>query len=88
MREKERLMDVKAARTRLGYTQEDMSRYLGITTAAYHRKENGYYQFSDYEKSMLALRFRWDYYQMNDYLYGGVLPDFGDGTKVAFKKKF
>lgn len=69
--------ELKAARTRLRMTGQDMADYLGLKSCnAYRSKERGQGSFTNAEKAKLTTLFKWDYRMMNDVLYGGVLPDF------------
>lgn len=69
--------EIKAARTRLRMTQQDMVEYLGLKNIEQYRsKESGKTKFSDSEKAMLTRLFRWDYETMNAILYNSQLPSF------------
>lgn len=69
--------EIKAARTRLRMTQTKMAVFLGLPNMmCYRNKECGRTRFTDEEKAALTRLFHWDYGQMNDILYGGVLPRF------------
>ena len=65
---------VRGGREWIGYDQQDVADYLGITVAAYRKKESGGSTFTDEQKVKLAELFGWSAEQMNDYLYGGILP--------------
>lgn len=78
--------EVKGARTRLGYTQQDMADYLGITLPTYRKRESGVVKFTDEDKAKLTKLFEWDFDQMNRYLYDGMLPF--DGAQTASQGAF
>ena len=65
---------VRGGREWIGYDQQDVADYLGITLAAYRKKEAGISTFTDEQKVKLAELFGWTIEQMNDYLYDGILP--------------
>jgi len=67
-------LEIKGARTRLGYTQRYMAKQLGITEASYHKKESGRVRFTDPEKVILAGVLELSFTQFNDFLFDGKLP--------------
>lgn len=72
--------EIKAARTRLRMTQQDMMVYLKLRNVEQYRfKERGVTKFSDAEKAALTKLFGWDYETMNTVLYAGQLPNFFAG---------
>lgn len=69
--------EIKAARTRLRMTQQDMTDFLGLKKKEQYRcKENGKTRFTDAEKAAMTKLFHWDYATMNAVLYEGQLPNF------------
>jgi len=67
-------LEIKGARTRLGYTQQYVADELGITVHSYRKKESGCVKFTDEEKKKLYLILRMSLDQFNDWLYDGLLP--------------
>lgn len=67
-------LEIKAARTRLGYSQEDMGNMLGMPASTYASKENGKTPFSDYQKVSLMYILELTPSQFNEFLYDGILP--------------
>lgn len=67
-------LEIKGARTRLGYTQRDVAEQLGMSLPSYRKKESGYIRFTDKEKADLAVLLMLSPEQINDYLYDGLLP--------------
>lgn len=67
-------LEIKGARTRLGYKQSDVAEKLGIPTATYRKKESGESRFTDKEKIALADFLELTPIQLNNYLYDGLLP--------------
>ncbi|MCD8294905.1 MAG: helix-turn-helix domain-containing protein [Clostridia bacterium] len=68
-------IEIKCARVRKGLSQEEVAKELNMKAPTYRSKENGRGGFSDADKVKLAKLLGWDYSQMNEYLYDGVLPD-------------
>lgn len=50
-------LEIKSLRTRVGYNQEKMATYLGISKAAYVNKENGKNEFTLLEAIKLVVLF-------------------------------
>ena len=67
-------LEIKGARTRLGYRQRHMAEKLGIPTSSYCNKENGVVKFTDAEKVKVAELLGFSPQQMNDFLFDGILP--------------
>lgn len=67
--------EIKAARVRLGFTQEEMAEELNITVPSYRNRERGRVPFSDSEKISLMIKLQLSYQQFNDFLFDGQLPD-------------
>ena len=76
-------LEIKGARTRLGYTQQYMADQLDITVNSYHKKERGIVRFTDPEKIVLAQILQLSLEQFNDFLFDGKLPA---GTIVAAER--
>lgn len=67
-------LEIKGARTRLGYTQQFVADELGMTVHSYRKKESGCVKFTDEEKKNLSRVLHLTLDQFNDYLYDGLLP--------------
>ena len=67
-------LEIKGARTRLGYKQKFVAEQLGMSVPSYRKKESGDVKFSDEEKAKLAVLLELSLPQINDYLYDGLLP--------------
>ena len=67
-------LEIKGARTRLGYTQQFVADELGMTVHSYRKKESGCVKFTDEEKKNLSLVLGLTIEQINDWLYDGLLP--------------
>lgn len=67
-------LEIKGARTRLGYKQQDMADHLGISVSTYRKKESGAIRFTDREKILVTKILKLTTNQMNDYLFDGELP--------------
>ena len=67
-------LEIKGARTRLGYKQKFVAEQLGMSVSSYQKKESGSVKFSDEEKIKLAALLELSLTQTNDYLYDGLLP--------------
>lgn len=67
-------LEIKGARARLGYKQQFMADSLGISLPAYRKKESGVNRFTDVEKAKLGELLELTPYQVNDFLYDGMLP--------------
>lgn len=74
-------LEIKGARTRLGYKQRHMAEKLGITLCNYCNKENGKSKFTDAEKVKIAELLGFNLEQMNDFLYDGLLS-IGSSSKT------
>lgn len=68
------IREIKAIRTRLGFTQGYVADQLGINVAAYRSKENGRVRFSDTELTALAKVLQLSLAQLNDFFFDGKLP--------------
>jgi DNA-binding XRE family transcriptional regulator len=67
-------LEIKGARTRLGYTTSYMAYLLGIADDSYRKKERGIVKFSDEEKVVVAKALELSAQQVNDYFFDGKLP--------------
>lgn len=67
-------LEVKGARTRLGYTQSYMAERLGISVGSYQKKESGKIPFTESQKIGVANILGFDIIQMNVFLFDGKLP--------------
>ncbi len=67
-------LEIKGARTRLGYTQQYVADQLNVTVNSYHKKESGRVRFTDDEKVVLAEVLQFSLEQFNDFLFDGRLP--------------
>lgn len=67
-------LEIKGARTRLGYTQQYVADELGMTVHSYRKKESGCVKFTDKEKKNLSVVLGLTLDQINDWLYDGLLP--------------
>ena len=67
-------LEIKGARTRLGYTQQYVADQLGITVLSYRNKESGRVRFTDPEKIALVRVLQLTLEQFNDFLFDGRLP--------------
>ena len=67
-------LELKAARTRFGYTQADMARMLDCNVMTYLRKENGQRDFSDAEKIKISSFLQLDLPAVNAIFFDGKLP--------------
>lgn len=76
-------LEIKGARTRLGYTQQYVADQLGITVLSYRNKESGRVRFTDTEMIGLAEVLQLNLVQFNDFLFDGKLPA---GTIVAVSR--
>lgn len=76
-------LEIKGARTRLGYTQQYVADQLGITVLSYRNKESGRVRFTDTEMIGLAEVLQLSLVQFNDFLFDGKLPA---GTIVAVSR--
>lgn len=69
-------LEIKGARTRLGYTQRYMAEKLGISVPSYQKKESGQVKFAEEEKIQVGEILQLTPIQFNEYLYDGKLPIF------------
>ena len=60
-------LEIKGARTRLGYTQQYMADRLGISLDTYRKKEKGVIKFADQEKVAVAKLLELTAQQVNDF---------------------
>lgn len=67
-------LEIKGARTRLGYTQAYMADILGICEDSYSKKERGLVTFSDEEKILLVRTLGLTIHQFNDIFFDNQLP--------------
>lgn len=67
-------VSVKCQRMRLGLTQSDVAKEMGVATRSYCNMENGLTKMTDAEKVHLMNVLKMSLRQMNDWLYDGVLP--------------
>lgn len=67
-------LELKGARTRLGYSQRYMANKLGICEDSYRKKERGLVSFSDKEKILIVNELGLNIYQFNVIFYDGKLP--------------
>ena len=67
-------LEIKAARARFGYSQEDMGAMLGMPSSTYASKENGKSPFTDEQKVKLMDILGFTPSQLNEFLYDGILP--------------
>lgn len=69
-------LEIKGARTRLGYSQEYVAEQLGLSVHSYRKKESGEVKFTDKEKFQLAKILELSYEQADDFLFDGELKKF------------
>ena len=69
-----KINEIKGARTRLGFTQKDMAKQLGISVNSYQKKESGKIPFTEKQKFGVADILGLDIVQMNEFLFDGKLP--------------
>lgn len=62
-------LEIKGARTRLGYTQEEMAEQLNMSVHSYQKKESGNIKFTEDEKFELARILELSFAQLDDYLF-------------------
>ncbi len=67
-------LEIKGARTRLGYTQRDMAEMLGLTEGSYQKRESGAVEFKHEEVIRLAEILHLTIRQVNDFIFDGKLP--------------
>ena len=73
-------LEIKGARTRLGYKQQFMADSFGISLPSYRNKESGIRRFTDAEKAKVGEILELTPCQLNDFLYDGILPIAKAGT--------
>ena len=69
-------LEIKGARTRLGFSQQFMADELDISLSSYRKKENGEVKFTEDEKFKTAKLLELSFEQMDDYLFDGKLRSF------------
>ena len=67
-------LEIKGARTRLGYKQQYMADALRISVDSYRKKERGVTKFTDAEKVTVANILGLNGQQINDFFFDGKLP--------------
>jgi len=67
-------LEIKGARTRLGFNQQYMGEVIGKSASTYQKKESGLVRFTDKEKLKIAKVLQLTPAQMNDFLFDGELP--------------
>ena len=67
-------LEIKGARTKLGYTQKYVAEQLGMSVYSYQKKESGQVKFTDEEKAGLTELLELTLEQFNDFLFDGKLP--------------
>lgn len=67
-------LEIKGARTRLGYTQKYMAEQLGMSVFSYQKKESGQVKFAEEEKMKVGKILQLTLEQFNDFLFDGMLP--------------
>lgn len=67
-------LEIKGARTRLGYSQRYMSERLGIHYENYRKKERGVVKFTEDEKFAMGEILELSLEQLNDFLFDGKIP--------------
>ena len=71
-------LEIKGARTRLGYTQKQMADLLNMSVHSYRKKESGHYKFTEKEKFEVGKILNLSIEQLNDYLFDSKMDDFFD----------
>lgn len=72
-------LEIKGARTRLGYTQQNLADVLGISVHSYRKKESGACKFTEKEKFEIARILGFSLSQLDEILFDGELSDFYSG---------
>ena len=67
-------LEIKGARVRLGYTQQDVADRLGLSLSSYKGREDGKTKFTIEEVPKLAEILELSMGQINDFLFDGELP--------------
>lgn len=69
-------LEIKGARTRLGYTQQEVADRLGMKFHSYQKKESGKIKFTEDEKIEVAKVLQLDFEQLDSFLFDGQLHTF------------
>ncbi len=69
-------LEIKGARTRLGYSQQHMADELGISVHSYQKKESGKIKFTEAEKFKVGEMLELSGTQLDDFLFDGQLAKF------------
>lgn len=69
-------LEIKGARTRLGYSQQQMAEMLEMSVHSYQKKESGHVKFTEAEKFQVGKLLHLNLEQLNDYLFDGQLDYF------------
>ncbi len=67
--------ELRAARARLGYSQSQVAKALGISTSSYSSKERGITEMSCAERIKCGQILELSFQQLNDFLFDGKLPN-------------
>ena len=67
-------LEIKGARTRLGYTQQYMAQELAISVHSYRKKESGVVKFTGDKIASVANLLKLNVMQVNDFFFDGKLP--------------
>ncbi len=67
-------LEIKGARTRLGLSQKDMAKQLGIDAKNYGYKERGAVRFTAEEIVIVSRVLGFNIEQVNDFFFDGGLP--------------
>ena len=67
-------LEIKGARTRLGFSQKYMAEQLNIGGQSYAKKERGIVRFTDREKVIVARILGLNARQVNDFFFDGMMP--------------
>ena len=69
-------LEIKGARTRLGYSQQYMADELGMSVHSYRKKESGKMKFTEKEKFKLGEILELNGSQLDNFLFDGQLAKF------------
>lgn len=69
-------LEIKGARTRLGYTQQQIADLLDMSVHSYQKKESGHIKFTESEKFALAKILGLSLEQLNDFLFDSQMDIF------------
>ena len=69
-------LEIKGARTRLGYSQQYMADKLGMSVHSYQKKESGKIRFTEEEKFKVGEMLELNGTQLDDFLFDGQLAKF------------